>query len=163
MVRRVLTALTLVAAVATAVGLWKYPEWVAIPTARAPLVDLLKDPSSAQFRNERIGKTGALCGEVNAKNSMGGYIGFRKYVSLGPDANYIETDGKLDKFSTQDVIEQLEMKTELLKQYNRWRAEGIDVPKYTEDELDDRVREKTFILKWGEHCENALGNQGGAS
>lgn len=37
--------------------------------------DALLDPSSAQFRNQN-----GNCGEVNAKNRMGGYIGFNRYV-----------------------------------------------------------------------------------
>ena len=34
----------------------------------------LKDPDSAQFQNIE-----GYCGEVNAKNSYGGYIGFKKF------------------------------------------------------------------------------------
>ncbi len=40
----------------------------------------LKDPDSASFRNERRGKM-AVCGEVNAKNSFGGYVGYRRFVA----------------------------------------------------------------------------------
>ncbi len=46
----------------------------------------LKDPESAQFRNLFIaGKddTKAVCGEVNAKNSYGGYVGFKKFITSG--------------------------------------------------------------------------------
>jgi hypothetical protein len=44
----------------------------------------LKDPTSAQFRNVRLvpyinGKV--LCGEVNGKNSYGGYSGFTAFVA----------------------------------------------------------------------------------
>ena len=43
----------------------------------------LNDPSSAEFRNERVvgpvGK-GYVCGEVNAKNRMGAYAGFRPFA-----------------------------------------------------------------------------------
>jgi hypothetical protein len=42
----------------------------------------LKDPAAAQFRNVSIldgGKTRIVCGEVNGKNSYGGYVGFRKF------------------------------------------------------------------------------------
>ena len=41
----------------------------------------LKDPDSAQFRNVHIkrGFEGVVQGEVNAKNSYGGYIGFDKF------------------------------------------------------------------------------------
>lgn len=47
------------------------------------LLDNLKDPSSAQFKNLRLvtGEGGeALCGEVNAKNAFGGYTGFKPFV-----------------------------------------------------------------------------------
>lgn len=46
----------------------------------------LKDPGSAEFRNVRFSDRGGVpmsCGEVNSKNSFGGYIGFQKYVSGG--------------------------------------------------------------------------------
>ena len=48
------------------------------------LKEVLKDPGSAQFRNlyfgydKRFGN--ALCGEVNAKNSYGGYTGFSPFA-----------------------------------------------------------------------------------
>lgn len=43
----------------------------------------LLDPSAAQFRTVAKTKYG-VCGEVNAKNQMGGYSGFRLfYVSEG--------------------------------------------------------------------------------
>ena len=39
----------------------------------------LKDPDSAQFKNVK-----GYCGEVNSKNSYGGYVGFNKfYISNG--------------------------------------------------------------------------------
>lgn len=44
----------------------------------------LKDPESARFRNLRIVdyKGGKLiCGEVNAKNSYGGYVGFAPFLA----------------------------------------------------------------------------------
>ncbi|WP_296232112.1 hypothetical protein [uncultured Pseudomonas sp.] len=39
----------------------------------------LVDPESAQFKNEIRNEWGIVCGEVNAKNNMGGYAGFRSY------------------------------------------------------------------------------------
>ncbi len=47
----------------------------------------LKDQSSAQFRNAYVSnKSGApvVCGEVNAKNSFGGYSGFERFISADP-------------------------------------------------------------------------------
>ena len=46
----------------------------------------LNDPDSAQFRlitkakDDQVG--GIYCGEVNAKNAMGGYVGYRAFVVI---------------------------------------------------------------------------------
>jgi ascorbate-specific PTS system EIIC-type component UlaA len=58
----------------------------------------LKDPSSAQFRNMffsyvESAKAPVSCGEVNSKNSFGGYIGFQRYVSAGrSDLTFVEQE-----------------------------------------------------------------------
>jgi len=45
----------------------------------------LKDPDSAQFRNlfsvEAMSGEQAICGEYNARNSFGGYVGFKKFAA----------------------------------------------------------------------------------
>ncbi|WP_241610301.1 hypothetical protein [Rosenbergiella epipactidis] len=43
----------------------------------------LKDPDSAKFSNSKLGKSGAVCGWVNAKNSFGTYSGESRYISIG--------------------------------------------------------------------------------
>jgi len=143
-----------VAGIAAAVYFSKYEEWVTIPNARASLVGNLRDPSSAQFRNERLTPRGTLCGEINAKNGMGGYIGFRKYIAYGVGANYIEKDGVLGEWSGQDFIEKLEKKTEILKLHNKWVEEGVAVPKYSESEIEELARERLFDDKWRGLCES---------
>lgn len=59
-----------------------------IDQLRKPVLAELKDPDSAVFRNERIigtwiPKQAILCGEVNAKNTMGGYVGYKPFTSFG--------------------------------------------------------------------------------
>lgn len=69
--------------------------------------DHLKDPESARFKNtfvfvkrnnlvlyfsENLRDSLAVCGEVNAKNSMGGYVGYKRFFSNGKDAGRIETE-----------------------------------------------------------------------
>ena len=57
---------------------------------RKPVLAELNDPDSAKFRNERLlsgwsewtVKGSVLCGEVNAKNRMGGYAGYVKFSSF---------------------------------------------------------------------------------
>lgn len=58
------------------------PDPIAISHERVK--DILKDPDSAKFRNEFIARDGAVCGFVNAKNSYGGYGGFKRYI-VEPD------------------------------------------------------------------------------
>jgi hypothetical protein len=51
-----------------------------------------KDPSSAQFRGVATFHSGGypvVCGEVNGKNSLGGYTGFQHFVASG-DQVYLE-------------------------------------------------------------------------
>lgn len=52
----------------------------------------LKDPGSAQFQNQRVSTKGAACGEVNSKNSFGGYTGFTRYIFAGKDLTIFEND-----------------------------------------------------------------------
>ena len=58
-----------------------YVQFVA--TAKSTLVNSFKDPSSAQYRDLFVSTSSAnvLCGEVNAKNSYGAYIGYRRFYA----------------------------------------------------------------------------------
>jgi len=57
-----------------------------VAQAKTKIARDLKDPDSAKFRDVGIyksstGKGGvAVCGEINAKNGYGAYIGFRKFL-----------------------------------------------------------------------------------
>lgn len=61
---------------------------------RKQLLDRLTDPSSAQIRNTFYGPVvdgeRAWCGEVNAKNQMGGYVGFARFIAM-PSSAFIDT------------------------------------------------------------------------
>jgi hypothetical protein len=62
-----------------------------IPTFEHAVADQMKDPGSAKFRNTKViideDGSDALCGDINAKNSYGGYTGFISFyaplISLG--------------------------------------------------------------------------------
>lgn len=59
--------------------------------AEAAVRDALKDPDSANFRDlhgisvAEDGPLMAVCGEVNAKNSYGGYIGYNRFAYTAGD------------------------------------------------------------------------------
>jgi hypothetical protein len=55
-----------------------------IEKGKAAIANKLKDPSSAQFRNVRLVKYldgEVICGEINGKNSYGGYVGYSDFVA----------------------------------------------------------------------------------
>lgn len=76
-------------------GVFAYRAYL-LHEMRKPVLAQLADPESAQFRNERLFSDwsvsgSAMCGEVNAKNRMGGYTGFKTFNAL-PGTAVIEAD-----------------------------------------------------------------------
>ena len=59
------------------------------------------EPAQAQFRNQFIGKGGAPCGEVNAKDAFGAYIGFQRYISVARDLTLLAQDVSPAEFEAQ--------------------------------------------------------------
>ena len=58
------------------------PNRAVIAKAEQSVKQDLKDPDSAEFSDETVKgdpDTGTVCGRVNAKNSFGGYVGYRKF------------------------------------------------------------------------------------
>lgn len=88
----------------TANYLKKNSEKKLIELVKAEIKDSLKDPSSAQFKDVRVVKVkeGKLvCGQVNGKNSYGGYGGF-KYFLASPSRHQLETS---DNWQVLDDIQ----------------------------------------------------------
>lgn len=55
-------------------------EWQLVAVGKNAVMAHLKDPGSAMFRNVVMGKL-AVCGEVNSKNSFGGFGGYQRFVA----------------------------------------------------------------------------------
>lgn len=66
--------------------------------ARELVTARLKDPESAQFRNQA-----GICGEVNAKNSFGGYTGFKRFIAKSDALVFQEGDGAMPVADFQQV------------------------------------------------------------
>lgn len=60
---------------------------------RDAVKETLKDPDSAKFKTELVSGN-IVCGEVNAKNSYGGYSGGRKYMAVDGTITF-ENESKL--------------------------------------------------------------------
>ena len=64
-----------------------------VDNAKNTLMDSLNDPESAKIRklmyfDDKANKIKVLCGEINAKNRMGGYVGYEKF--------FIASNGRYD-------------------------------------------------------------------
>jgi hypothetical protein len=57
--------------------------------------DYLIDPFSARYSKLRSGRSGAVCGQVNAKNRLGAYVGSKDFV-LGKDGKTIYMSQRSD-------------------------------------------------------------------
>ncbi|MCA0405307.1 MAG: hypothetical protein LCH39_04055 [Proteobacteria bacterium] len=101
--RRLIVALSVAAALCVSVqaNAQSQDEEIALTEKAKDLVSRsLKDPSSAQFRDVYLmpkpkgGK--CVCGWVNSKNSFGGYVGFRRFISDGTaDLTTMDEDSPL--------------------------------------------------------------------
>jgi hypothetical protein len=69
-----------------------------IDRAKGAVKQKLKDPGSAEFQRvkffaQKEKLPPLVCGEVNAKNSLGGKAGFQRFISAGSaDLSYLETE-----------------------------------------------------------------------
>jgi hypothetical protein len=73
-----------------------YPRVEITSAARAHVRANIKDPGSAQFRNEFTARPGTYCGEVNAKNGFGGYAGFKRFITN--ERTLLVDDGSIPEF-----------------------------------------------------------------
>lgn len=67
---------------------------------RSAMEEYLFDPFSAEYRKLRAGRNGAVCGQVNAKNRLGAYVGFRDFV-VGKDGKTVYSSGHSDGVETE--------------------------------------------------------------
>lgn len=98
------TVLGCIASVAT--GAAGYRQYL-VSELRKPVLAQLSDPDSAVFKDEKyVGNWtvsgGYLCGRVNAKNKMGGYVGYRWFDGDATDA-IIETEFVQEVFDKKGV------------------------------------------------------------
>lgn len=114
-----------VAAASTAFAKWD--DWVELPRLRAGMLGALKDPGSATYRNERMQRE-YVCGEVNARNSLGGYTGFVRYVST-PTRYALEEHGGqgwIPDDDTAAIVRRIERTTAFLRVNKRQPTQEED-------------------------------------
>lgn len=79
-------ALLFISLTSVCLGLENIDDSTAITKAHEYLLSQLKDPDSTKFRNERVIRRESsgqqnvfVCGELNSRNSYGGYVGYQPY------------------------------------------------------------------------------------
>lgn len=66
--------------------------WAINYIGKSAVLSRLKDPDSAKFRDQFVGKQGVACGEVNSRTSFGGYGGYQRYIASGGGLVFFEED-----------------------------------------------------------------------
>jgi len=66
-------------------------KYTAIATAKRLVTERMKDPESVNFGKVVRRDNGIVCGYVNAKNAMGGYVGEKGFIVMAGKA-WLETD-----------------------------------------------------------------------
>jgi hypothetical protein len=97
-------------AMASAGATWFAVAWLPVHQVESKVRIALKDPDSAKFMNVTYNpKTSAGCGFVNAKNSMGGYIGMTHFVATSEGAvHFSPNEHDSEVGTTEERVKALE-------------------------------------------------------
>lgn len=102
--------LAVIASIAAMAGAGWYAYNRPVYITKAKIEAHLNDPESARYRNIVV-KAGRdiVCGEVNAKNRFGAYVGFRRFYALvlSGDAFLTIAPDELDLRSTDRTVREL--------------------------------------------------------
>jgi hypothetical protein len=99
-------------AAAAAAGWWYRPLHQVEQSVRAQL----KDPDSAKFdRVQFFRRTGAGCGWVNARNSMGGYVGLTHFLVSSKGEVAFEPTDSTEIGTTEQQLAAVQKRLEYLR------------------------------------------------
>jgi hypothetical protein len=121
--------------------LLKWDEWFTWPKKRESMRSFFKDPQSMQYRNQHSNGY-YLCGEVNAKNAMGGYVGFEKFISY--EDGFAVRGSTTNKFtsksdSTDELVWKLGVVARLTRESGR-------------NPTDQELSIEFFNRLWSQYC-----------
>lgn len=127
----------------------QYRAWFVYPTLRAHINEKLRDPATTLFRNEFLTSLGHLCGELNSKNSMGGYVGFRRFVVAGPHDVLLEHHGSL----SSDIHRTTEAMIAVLDKRNALLPRAIEAKVHvTVESVPATAEAAVFEGEWSRRC-----------
>lgn len=140
---------TLIAAVCGAYVYYQWDHHFVFPEKRMQFHKFFKDESSLIYKNEKI-ISRAYCAEVNAKNSYGGYVGFKRVVEIDGGI-YVDEYGKMTPdLSTHELIALTEAQTQAIKYSDKVVSEGgKELDQY---EIRIMARKIFFNDIWSKNC-----------
>lgn len=154
----------------------RYNETFVYPKYRETLILSLKDPDSAKYLHEKLSTDkNYYCAEINAKNSAGGYVGFRRIVvshdglvfadeeseptiqhSPFEDASTINADGEKLALDLKIINIALRIETDEQKERIKQQISGKSVrelpPLPTKVALKKQATSDTFNNFWTSKC-----------
>lgn len=121
-----------------------------IAERRGFISQVMRDPASTQFRNEKLHKFGWLCGEVNSKNAYGAYVGFKRFMSKDPVNVYVEgmSASGVGSPSHRQIMSALDLEIEALKEANGLVESGV----LERGSAKDWAKSRVFEMQWQEYC-----------
>lgn len=130
-----------------------YDAWIALPKARKIVADLTRDPEGTQFRNDSFKGGFWHCGEVNAKNGSGGYVGFQRFISSKESKEvHIEGSGLLTDGTNEYWIAILDKENASLEKFLKLRESKPGIRAPSRDETRDLAVAEVFEDMWKSRC-----------
>ena len=162
-------------AIVLLIGITSHFAWTQlyqIPKLRKVVAETMRDPDSVQFKDEsKLSDPLRVCGFVNAKNAMGGYTGFARYIATAAGSFAVEGEPvtgwvgykETDRLTAMVDAQLLQME---IARAHRDALDRIDnLPAVRRDELKRAVQIeiptteayrladlKKFVELWGSQC-----------
>lgn len=119
------------------------------------VVQQMLDPSTAQFKDEKLTKQGWLCGQINSKNAFGAYVGFKRFAARNFDDAWIEGlgyAGKPGADSTAHLLEAMDAQIRVLGEILEATKANPGFVSPSDVQIESMVETELFADRWKKHC-----------
>ena len=123
---------------------------------------LLRDTSSAQFRNVNFGVAAygsakgkrILCGEINGRNGNGAYAGFSRFAaSSSEDFSIIEPVWNRTPEEAHKVYRECERNFKLARSNRYMIPEAKEICAQAQEAAEEQYQYEKFEIWWKDSCE----------
>jgi hypothetical protein len=119
--------------------------------AKDAITGLLLDPTSAEFRNIAQ-RSGHVCGEVNAKNKVGAFVGFKRFV-----VDTVDWRGLIDpEFDFSDLLSAEELCSSMRSNSYSSFSAMESVCSGVEEKRRLQAQQNEFDKAWAINCAGSV-------